>query len=80
MATDLSERARELVTMLESCVLKGGPPRSLLSVTDDTDAVAQVGELLARVADLEAKPTGWVFTVNRGAENLIVSITAARLQ
>ncbi len=78
--TDVSARASELVTMLEGTVVKSSPPRSLRALKDDTESIAGVAGLMARVADLEAKPTGWVFNVERDASGFITSITAARLQ
>jgi len=66
--------------MLEGTVLKSSLARSVLAKSDDTESVAGVADLMARVANLEAKPVGWVFTVERDASGLITSITAARLQ
>ena len=81
MPGEVSKRASELVTMLEGTVLKSSPPRSMRALNDDSESIAGVADLMARVADLEAKPTGWVFTVHRDdASGFITSITAARLQ
>ncbi len=78
--TDVSARALALITMLEGAVLKSAPRRALQALNDDSESIAGVADLMARVADLEAKPTGWVFTVHRDDEGFITSITAARLQ
>ena len=81
MRGEVSKRASELVTMLEGTVIKSSPPNSRRARSDDTESITGVADLMARVADLEAKPTGWVFTVHRDDQSgLIASITAARLQ